>query len=499
MLVPLTLLDTATDAVELCMCFVFALPSERAEGDTSAFLERLKSAADRVVRKWSLLTGVPRQPKPGVWAIDVPDDVDGVSKERALFGFTTASLAQPYHEAAGLPSALRPLSSTPTGFLPAPKLGLFRPQIAPKNLADRDKSLTPLLHLHTTVFSDALAVGVNLPHGVFDGTGCGKVLKALDAELHGRDLEPAPVFAVNPLDATLVNLRAAEPLMPPGYHAPFLHEWCGSAWIPNLLRFLSSLAWEKLWWKSEQAWVLLRDEDLQFLVARTREEVKQVESGGTYVSTGDVVTAWLLKAAHSAEAHAPGAIRATGVMCGRSILSSYSSSATASSLSSYPFNAAFGYSLLSGTLPLTELASLPLATLALRLRRSLDEQRNLPALQAVAQGVAANSTPTRPLLPYRDWPQLPFFSTSHTHSWVVTNQTSLDMASLSFPGTDGKDLPLLLYYQGGEMPLMLDHVLPTQRVPGVGITLCGLMRRSRWKSLAMAVGQLKEEAAKARA
>ncbi|GAA5837889.1 hypothetical protein JCM11251_004690 [Rhodosporidiobolus azoricus] len=498
MLVPLTSLDTPTAAVAVTRCWVYGLSASLSSDQAAGYEGRLKAAAERMARKWTLLAGVP----PGRWAINVPDDLEETSKSRSLVGFSSTTHDKPYHLAAGLPAPLAPLKEIPSTFSLEPKMPFFVPASVPSSFADHAKRQIPLLHVHLTFFTDAIALGVTLPHGAFDGTGYGLVLKALNAELHGEDWIVPPLFIENPLDRALDALVKDEEIEAQANDLPPSLDGWGSPSFGGIVRLLSSMLSELYWWKAESRWLFLRQAVIDHLVEKVKGEVKEKTGGKEYVSTGDIITAWFLKAAHADESSLSGFVAASPAYNVRSLLATYttpSGYSPSADLALYPHNSVVLYDLFPSPISLCSLASSSLADLALTFRRNLAVHRTLPALQALQRKLNARPDPSKPaLLPQRNWPT--FFPSSSSsssngpvHRWLTTNQMSLGVADLALPDEDGKDLPLLYYSITGRAPLLLDHALAFQLVKGAGVTMIARVRSSRWESVKRAVEQLEKE------
>ncbi|GAA5857733.1 hypothetical protein JCM8547_005964 [Rhodosporidiobolus lusitaniae] len=496
MLLKLNSNDAMVERVDIAGCYVFQrAASSASEVEDGDLVNRFKGAADRVVRKWPLLAGVPSKGKDGHWSINIPDDIHEHSKTRPLFGFTTALHHQPYYLATGLPAPLPPLSSSSSGFLPSLKLSLFRPPSAPKTLFDHERLQSPLLHIHLGFFSDAVAVSVTVPHGVFDGKGAGMVNEALNAELRGEsDSWTAPALweGENPFFRTFEDLADDEVFAEGRETVPVTRGWIGSEWTMAIPRALLGAIWESQWWKSEMRWLVIRKETVEALVERVKGEVRGETEGKEYVSTGDVLMAWVLPAAHSDET--TGSFTAAPLYNCRQMLNSYNPSFSLD----YPHNAAVPYDLLpTKPIPLSTLRQTPLSSLSLLFRRSILTFRSLPALSRFWQHYRANSSAKSPMLPYRDWPELPWFlrwlwlpswfsrssGAGHCTRWMVSDQRELGMGALSLPGKDGKPLPLLSYQLADSSPGHLDHVLGIQRTAEGDYTISAHMRRSRWESV----------------
>ncbi|GAA5857782.1 hypothetical protein JCM8547_005980 [Rhodosporidiobolus lusitaniae] len=501
MLFPLSKLDNGTDRIATVSCFLFALAPSLDQKGRDALVDRIKEAAQRVVKKWRLLQGTPEWTKDGVWAIRVPDEDDEQHLKSSPLGFSTATHDQPYHLAAGLPAPLSPLSSAPSAVLSDIDLPLYRPSSLPCPLSGHVKHAFPLVHIHLSLFPDAIVVGISVPHAVLDGTGLGLLTRALTAELHSKEWEapPLPEDGTNPLTCGLDRLEADEAVSAEAKEHPPPSLAAGAAPMSFLLVLVLALAsfCEVYCWKSREGRVFLRDEDVGRLVKETKEEVKKETEGREYVSTGDVISAFLLKAFHSDESTTSDHASAVAVYSARSLLDAHSPSPP--SLSLYPSNATFPYQSLL-PLPLTTLSSTSLAALALIFRRNLLQHKILPSLQARSRETRTSRIP----VPIRDWPQLPSFlsslsslfpwwKTPHTHRWVHSNQLGLGVADLSLPnpGEEGTDLPLLRYHFTSAFALPLDHLIMFQEVPG-GVMVQVYARESRWKAMEKAVEKLRQ-------
>lgn len=236
-------------------------------------------------------------------------------------------------DASGLSSPSPAFNGRASAPLERPKRSLFRPKGVPKSLAGHAKAKYPFLHVHATVLSDAIAVGVNVPHGIVDGMGMGIILKGLTAELHGEEWEVPPAFeGSNPWQAALDRLvddepaSAAEPGTPASCETPS----CASdvkldlsekglsplgtlskdaqdrAALPSTgmwrsfstwpaLRLLSSVFVENVFRRNERGWALLNHATVNRLVQRVKAEIKEETGGAEFVSTGDILFAWALK------------------------------------------------------------------------------------------------------------------------------------------------------------------------------------------------------------
>lgn len=148
-----------------------------------------------------------------------------------------------------------------------------------------------MLAIHCTVLRDAVCVGISLPHGVFDATGMGFVVQALDAELAGRAWD---VPAVGDGLLAAINDAADEDGGTLESYAALRTDLVSPktfAWIGILL----TLAWEFVWGRAETRQVFLSRATVEHLVKSVKDTVKEETSGQEWVSTGDCLMSWILK------------------------------------------------------------------------------------------------------------------------------------------------------------------------------------------------------------
>ncbi|GAA5857853.1 hypothetical protein JCM8547_006005 [Rhodosporidiobolus lusitaniae] len=495
MLVPLTFIDKAADGVGLSCCFVFQLPTATNEGERDELVDSIRQAAIRVVKKWPLLGGKPEWTRGGL-AIRISESSDKQPNSR--LGFSTITYDKPFHEAAGLSLPLPPLTSTPSAVYPVSDISFFRPSSVPRRLLGHWLFDKPLLHVHVSLFRDAVAVGVSVPHGVLDGTGVGILVRALDAELRGRtwDAPPLPNDDGNPLPAALDNLEADHTVSQQASklsNRRLLQCWAPMSFL-GMLALLTSMIWEQILGQSQARRAFLTDETLGRLASEVKGQVKDDTDGREFVSTGDVLVAWFLKTVHADEVNTRDQVHASAAYSARWLLDSHSPSP----LSLYPSNLLFLYDLFPRPIPLSFLPTAPLATLARSSRGQLTLSRSLPVVSAVSRWMR-NS---RRLIPVRDSP-FRLTNRPRAYRWFFSNHTALGLADLSLPhpsaaAADANNeqvvLPLSYFFFAGVGPVDPDHVITFQKVPG-GVNVSGNMRKSRWEALARSIEALEAEGA----
>ncbi|GAA5851097.1 hypothetical protein JCM9279_000320 [Rhodotorula babjevae] len=546
MLAPLSPIDNAVADMGITCGYLFVRPADATSDAAGAsLLAQLEAATQRVVAKWPLLQGeAVWQNEKGIWAVDVPDEPLTTSRP---FLFTSTRIAKPYAQAASLRAPLEPLdrTSSPCAFQPAHKLSFFRSPSLPTTFAAYAKSRASFLAVHATLFTDVVAVGLTAPHGLVDATGLGWAVRTLGAELHGEAWEVPPLAmdarGENVLGAGLEAIKKGGPErdldgdddveLSAAKHA--LAGWVSASRLKNVACFLTNYAWEKLRHHDEPRHVFLSRRAVDALVESVKDEVRRETGGKEWVSTGDVLTAWALKAVHADESTSHTAAAVSPVFALRDLLS----------LPSYPHNAVAPYPFSPSPLPLSSLATTPIAHLALTHRRSLDKARTRPFLRATLRRMdelAWSNGGQVPIMPARAWPwslgwvgalgarrrrgrrsevekeeEEEAHGPPPSHHWIVSNQMVSGLADLTLPVSlfdvapssasaprskassvssafPPADLPLLAFYVRITAPIK-DHQAFRFQHNAEGVFLEGSMRRSRWRALGKAVERLERE------
>ncbi|BGP40653.1 hypothetical protein JCM10449v2_004615 [Rhodotorula kratochvilovae] len=480
MLIELSPIDAGSSDLGLTRGFVFALPG--ADGPAGeALVDALRTAAEGVKR---------------VWALDIPNKVD----ETPLCAFTTSRVEIPYHETIGAGAPLPPLSpSSPSGEVHPFIAPHFRHPKTPHTLKQHAKDCHPLLSIHVTRFADAVALGVSAPHGVFDGTGLAQVLKGIGAGLRGEEWTPPPLHERNPV--TTVRER----LMGPDFAAldaqaaekpPVLQGWTPFS-VLALLSLLLQALWENWWHKDALRYAFISREKVDALVEEVKAEVKMETDGKEWVSTGDVLTAWVLKNLHTVDSSAPGSVSCSPVFNVRSLFSGATPD-LAPHLATHTGNAVVPYPLSPTSIPFTHLASMSAGALALLHRRTLSACKSLPWLRAMLlAGERASNGGRVPYVPARDWPWR-IDRKGGTTRWIVSNHMGsfaglrIPRATVGGANADGEgegDLPLLAYYRHVAAPLNLNGAFALQ-LSDMGVFIVASARKVRWESLMRAIAAL---------
>ena len=168
----------------------------------------------------------------------------------------------------------------------------FRPfsarEGAPETIEEFIRSDLPQLSLHITSFNDATLVGLSWPHTLMDAMGQKALLHSWSLVLAGREADVPPLLGAR----TDVLYEATDaPEAPREEHCMANRRLRGLGMLMFVLRFL----WDILWNRVEQRIICLP----KSAVTKLREEAqsdlvvdKNVDSKESFVSEGDVLTAW---------------------------------------------------------------------------------------------------------------------------------------------------------------------------------------------------------------
>ncbi|KPV77849.1 uncharacterized protein RHOBADRAFT_51652 [Rhodotorula graminis WP1] len=505
MRVQLSVIDTGAQDLGLCRGFVFALP--RALGPAGdALVDAVRQAVEGVVREWILLRGVPVwQAESRTWAIDTS------THARPTFSFTTATVDKPYHQAINLSQPLEPLSSSSTSGEMHPFVAAhFRHAETPTTMQQHAKKKHPLLSVHIVRFVDAVSLGISAPHGLFDGTGLAHVLAGITAGLRD-DVEwvAPPVHESNPLSEARRALMSTESTALAGdeqERPPVLLGWTPFS-VLALVALLMQALWDKWRHGATLRYAFISRDAVDALVDEVKGEVKVETSGKEWVSTGDVLTAWVLKNFHGDDASATGSVLCSPVFNIRSLLAT-SSTDLAEPLASHTGNAVVPYSFSPQPIRLSHLAATSVGALALVHRRTLAGCKTLPWLRdTLLAGDRVTQGGKMPMLPLRDFPWVVDRARGTTR-WIVSNHMS-SFAALRIPRAatfvdgegdadddwDGRagDLPLLAYYRSVAAPLDLNSTFALQ-LSDDGLFVVASARRARWDALMRAIDDLDRRA-----
>ncbi len=159
---------------------------------------------------------------------------------------------------APFPTSLSSTPRSPKSFdiLPSPPFEHFVHPSTALSLAALAEAKAPLISFHLATFADAFAIGFTAPHGVFDATGMGMVLKALECALSGRcEWEVPPVQEVNPLEASAAEFVAEHPV------AAEASGWRKAvSGVAGAIRLGGHMLWDKVWFGVEEKGVFIGEE-----------------------------------------------------------------------------------------------------------------------------------------------------------------------------------------------------------------------------------------------
>ena len=190
------------------------------------------------------------------------------------------------------------------GVNPSLPYSLFLHPGTPRNCGTWESKDFPLTCWHFTHFpadpetrKEYTALGFARSHGVFDGLGAVQVIRAVIAELSGKEWNPPPLpnpgLNVNPVEAALDDLSDTHwrQYGESGRdNSPFYS-------VLGVAGAIGMLAWhvrERLWRKAEPHTVIVPNDAVAWIVQGVREQLRNLGIT-TEVSTGDVLTAWLMK------------------------------------------------------------------------------------------------------------------------------------------------------------------------------------------------------------
>ncbi|KAG5646234.1 hypothetical protein DXG03_004061 [Asterophora parasitica] len=441
MLVPLSAIDQNFETTSITMGYVVK----------SVDNATLEAAGKRVVDKWRLLAGrFEHNPSTSTWCIRVP--LEGEVYDRLKF--TTSKLA------VALDAPIIPVDAMSSEILVRPALEYFRHPSTPSSMSAFSSSNAPIVSIHVTELSNCTCVGISVPHGVFDAFGLGQIIWSLDAELNGKAWAPPPPSETNIIQETLQDLSAAAPLYTkePAALVDVQREFVG----PSLKQLVSVGA--GVTYESEVKAVYLGKNVLDDMVRTVKDEVKS--SGTSFVSTGDVLVAWFLKAAYLQETDDKnGAACVTSIVSIRSPLEEKNPA-----FKNYTHNSIMPCCCPS--LSKEEIASKSLAELAVIHRKAIDDVRNIPFIQAYTHWVAKIGGI---IIPIRR---------QGVDSWVFSNQVIGHLDEIDF----GSEMSAFWYW---DVPFSADNSVIVNKFKGGYIIEAGV-RRSRWEAVAEEAERMKK-------
>jgi hypothetical protein len=132
---------------------------------------------------------------------------------------------------------------------------------------------------------------------LFDGGGAAMVMRALVAEMHGKEWVIPPL----PLEYPSVNINPVKECVEGEVrmqeYRPCCNDYSSMA-ILGIKGALKLAAWhvrEKWWRGAQRQIVLLPKGAMEFLVENVRNDIRRWKESAEGITTGDVFVAWLLK------------------------------------------------------------------------------------------------------------------------------------------------------------------------------------------------------------
>ncbi|KAL1759683.1 hypothetical protein FB107DRAFT_204344 [Schizophyllum commune] len=421
--------------------------------------DALRSALFRVVDRWRLLAGHPVWDDAAQnWYISVPAPAFPLPTSPPPFHFTVSHVAGP------LPH-VQPVDDASATLLQSPPIAHFRHPNTVWAIRDVAARRFPFLAVHITHFDDYDCVGVNVPHALFDAVGLGQVLRAIDAEMQGKEWAVPPMYAgENPVAKAVKGMEESE--------AMYEEEPASLRYLKQVLvskepdgtkQFMERMGWEWKMQDVEYRAVYLGRDVVRNLVLTVNKELATESGGKERASTGDVLLAWFLKAAHSTETNDN-----TLLVVPYTSMRDALSSAAGHPLTTYTHNCKYLFALPPLTIPSLRTAPLPL--LAVTARRALLAARHPASLQA--------------LLHWRERTGSLLNRRPGVDSWLVSNQGIGRFADVDF------GVETVEYWSWTSSVLSMDHILTINGFKG-GYVLQAPMRRSRWEAVERELAGLK--------
>ncbi|KAJ7047748.1 hypothetical protein C8F04DRAFT_1059960 [Mycena alexandri] len=357
------------------------------EIDTNA----LGNALRRMTEKWRVLAGrLEAIPDTKNWQICVP--LGPLPEDYPTFLLTASISDVPLSTYITIPL------ETSSESLP---LTLFFHPASPRQNSDWVVKNLPITCWHVTHFPSRVAgepsyscIGFGRSHGIFDGIGAASVIRALVAEMQGKewDVPPPPPegYHPNPIDQLLLHKVGKGPAKypQPGYSALGVK---GTLWL---------VGWhlrERYWRGSIHRIFSIPQECISLLVEGVKSDVQRNvlhSVGENILTTGDVLVAWLVKVIYAQGSPPQTVMHCSNFASFRDLIAK----AGGESLAHYPHNAFLP--LPYPTLTVKEVNSLTLPQLTWKLCQARHEL-NLDHVISAHQFMTSN-TITMPVHPSAD-------------------------------------------------------------------------------------------------
>ncbi|KAF9063001.1 hypothetical protein BDP27DRAFT_1300017 [Rhodocollybia butyracea] len=359
-------------------------------------VQALEDAARRAAEEWRVLAGrVEWNAEKKAYQIRVPVS-DSLPQDYALVKFTTSKL----------PSTKIPLISLEDDtakFLEKPPVKYFRHSATLNSLTDYASKKAPILSLHVSLMANCVCIGMTLPHGVFDATGMGQVVTAINSCLNHIPWTPPKFSTSNIVVEELKILKESESIgdpCPPGLVN--LQRDFSSVNVKNVLSLGTSCATEMLWHRVKVGVVYLGPKIVEELVSTVKKQA--ADEGKGWVSTGDILVAFFIKAAYFEEGPtSPNAVTISAAVSIRRVFAESNPD-----FESYSHNALLP--LAFPPLTVKQVSAMSLYEFALMHRQAVNNMRNVPYIQGYEKWIPTIGGAAIPM------------RRKATDSWLLSNQ-----------------------------------------------------------------------------
>ncbi|ATY60850.1 carbohydrate esterase family 9 [Cordyceps militaris] len=236
---------------------------------------------------WRKLTGRLHQNADGGWHVRIPSQYTPQDPDFAFFEKTYAAELASHPIGKLYPAATRKAATQPLD--PAIR-ALLVPDGFPGSFDALVARQWPQLTLFASSFRDATVLTLLLPHTAMDASAITALLRNWSRVMAGDAAGSVERVHGAPVDPLSVLDRGAEtPPLPPHVLDRQRMTW----W--QIIAFVALFLWRKVTWgAAETRLVYLPEEALRALKARTMREAQTCAPGSdTFLSEGDILTAWL--------------------------------------------------------------------------------------------------------------------------------------------------------------------------------------------------------------
>ncbi|KAJ7283391.1 hypothetical protein C8J57DRAFT_1709808 [Mycena rebaudengoi] len=254
--------------------------------------DALAVALGRLTEKWRMLSGrLEIVPGTNKWQISVP--LGPLPTDYRTYALTESTSDLPLSHYVKIPLE--------TSSESLPQALFIHPQTPRANTLWVSTNY-PLTCWHITHFPSRAVgeppyscIGFARSHGMFDGVGAGAIMRALVAEMHGKewDVPPLPLQGTNenPIERVLEMELARGRQNIQQYHDSASYS------VVNIKSALWMVGWqlrERHWRGAKQRIFIIPKKCIDLLVDGVKSELRS-RNQNVDVTTGDVLTAWLMK------------------------------------------------------------------------------------------------------------------------------------------------------------------------------------------------------------